>query len=566
MDHLKIHIERYEMDWSLILGLVDFVVNAHDRIAIVGWNGVGKTTLLKIIKQEILDFDGTIENVGAMTLGYLEQIHFIDVTKTVREELKDAFAVIRSLEKSIQEEEKILEETGEYERYTELIEQYKHLSGYTYGNEVEKVARWIGIFHLLERPLSEVSGWERTKIALAKILLSRPDFLLLDEPTNFIDLQSVEWLEKYLEDTWKWGYMIISHDREFLDRTCFEVIEVCWAQGIDIYHGNYSEYVDEKKKRFEKGLKLYEEQQTLLATEKSLINRFRAWSRAGFAKSRERQLEKIELLDQPEKWMDIQFQLEYSEDPVEKIISFEDCFIWRVEPLFYVRDITLYRHQRVWIIGENGVWKSTLLKTLLWEIPLLDGFMNRGKWVEIAYYSQLHEWLQTELSMYDNFHKQGLLYSYEHLAGILGHYGFSYHDLDKKVATLSWGQRSKLLFAILGQKSSNVLVLDEPTNHLDYDTREALENAIKQYPGTVLFISHDRYFVNKIATHMWLVEKQEMTLSYGNYEDYQYKKERWLSYDMSLFDESWEMNLVLEEKLGREEAKRIREKFARRRR
>ena len=295
MNHLNINIDTYEIDGEVIIGNIHIIINSTDRIAIVGPNGVGKSTFLKIISGGIRDYTGSIENIGGITIGYLEQIHFLDETKSIRDELKDAFTEIRNLEKIIQEEEKKLEETGEFETYTDALEKYKILWGYVYENEIERVSRGIGIFHLLERKLSEVSGGERTKVALAKTLLSKPEFLLLDEPTNFIDLASVEWLEKYLEDTWKWGFAIVSHDREFLDQTVTKVIEITGERGIDIYPGNYSDSVIEKSKKTNKQEKLFEEQQTLIESEKQLINRFRAGSRAGFAKSRERQLEKIEI-------------------------------------------------------------------------------------------------------------------------------------------------------------------------------------------------------------------------------------------------------------------------------
>ena len=203
MNHLNIHIDHYEVDGETIIGNIHTVINADDHIAIVGPNGVGKSTFLRIVSGQIRDYQGSIDNVGSMNLGYLEQIHFMDESKLVRDELRDAFSEIRKVEKVIQEEEKRLEETGEYEAYTEAIERYKLIGGYTYENELERVARGIGIYHLLGRTLEAVSGGERTKIALAKTLLSKPEFLLLDEPTNFIDLSSVEWLEKYLEETWK---------------------------------------------------------------------------------------------------------------------------------------------------------------------------------------------------------------------------------------------------------------------------------------------------------------------------------------------------------------------------
>ena len=203
MNHLNININTFERDGESIIGNIHTIINKTDRLALIGPNGVGKSTLMRIISGQIKEYDGSIENIGGITLGYLEQIHFMDEYKTIRDELRDAFAEIRELEKTIEIEENNMTETGEFTKYTEALERYKLIGGYTYENDVERVARGIGIFHLLEKPLSEVSGGERTKIALAKILLSRPDFLLLDEPTNFIDLSSVEWLENYLEHTWK---------------------------------------------------------------------------------------------------------------------------------------------------------------------------------------------------------------------------------------------------------------------------------------------------------------------------------------------------------------------------
>lgn len=487
----------------------------------------------------------------------------MDEKKTIRDELKDAFTEIRTLERQIQEEEEKMWETWEYEAYTDALERYKLLGGYTYENEVERVARGIGIFHLIEKPLAAVSGWERTKIALAKILLSRPEFLLLDEPTNFIDLTSVEWLEKYLIDTWKWGYLIVSHDREFLDETCTSVIEVLWKGGISIYAGNYSDSVAEKKKMLAKKEKVYEEQQTMLESEKALINRFRAGSRAGFAKSREKQLEKVELVDKPEVRIGVKFSFPYDKHGPETLIKIEDAFIGRKEPLFYAREALLSKWDRIGIVGENWVGKSTLIKTLLWDIKALEWYLQVHENAKILYFSQLHETLNTEKSIYDNFQLHGFDFSRERVGGLIGMYGFGYFDTEKKVSSLSGGERSRLLFALLWLRESNILILDEPTNHLDYETRESLELAIREYPGTVLFISHDRYFVNKLATKLWIIEDGELILSYGNYDDYRFKRERGISLDMSLFDADGELDIVLEEKLGAVEMRRIREKFAR---
>ncbi len=577
MNHLNININTFERDGEVIIGHIHTIINQSDRLALIGPNGVGKSTLMRIISWQLWEYDGSIENIGGITLGYLEQIHFMDESITIRNELRDAFIEIRNLEKTIATEEIHMADSGEFIAYTEALERYKLIGGYTYEHEVERVSRGIGIFHLLERPLSDISGGERTKIALAKILLSRPDFLLLDEPTNFIDLPSVEWLENYLEHTWKWGYLIVSHDREFLDRTCTTTIEVLWKTGINIYHGDYSYSVEERTKLVNLKDKKYEEQQIMIASEKKLINRFRAGSRSGFAKSRERQLEKVEVLEKSEVHIGVNFIFGYDKHGPETLIKMEDVFIGRKEPLFYIRSITISKWDRVWIVWENWVGKSTLIKTILGQMKPLEGYLHVHENARILYFSQLHETLDTTKSIYDNFILHGLTYARERVGSIIATYGFEFHDTSKKVGNLSGGERSRLLFALLSQNTlawkwesfseiSNLLILDEPTNHLDADTREALEKALREYPGSVLFISHDRYFVNKLAQKLWIIEDGELMISYGNYEDYRYKRERGIDLDMSLFNVDGEMDLVLEEKLGVVGARRIKEKFARRNR
>lgn len=583
MKHLNIHIDQYEQNGECILGNIHTIINQTDRIALIWPNGIGKSTFMKILQGTIHDYHGYRENIGNMTLGYLEQIHFTSTDITVREELKNAFHTIRTLERQIADEETRMENDPNYthyDHYTSLLEQFNTFGGYTYENDVERVARGIGIFHLLENTLAEVSWWERTKIALAKILLSRPDFLLLDEPTNFIDLPSVEWLEKYLIDTWKGGYLIISHDREFLDETCDSVIDMLGKYGIEEYAWSYSYAIQEKTRKQERDLKAYDEQQVMIASEKTLINRFRAGSRASFAKSRERALEKIDILEKPTHTKEIRFQFPFDKHGPETLIRIEDAFIGRHEPLFFIRHATLNRGERIGIVWENGVGKSTLLKTIMRQIRVLEGFLQVHENARILYFSQMHETLDPEKTIADNFPLHGLSYTHERVGGIIEQYGFQYMDFSKKVGLLSGGERSRLLFALLAEnatawkpaheggiyehsENSHLLILDEPTNHLDTSTREMLEKALIAYGGAILFISHDRYFVNKLAEKLWIIEDGELVISYGNYEDYQFKKERWLDLDMTLFDIDGEMDIVLEEKLGATEARRIKEKFAR---
>lgn len=568
MKHLRIKVDKYEVDWNIILRDIDFILNENDSVALVWGNWVWKTTLMKIITWEITDFDWQIENVWNMSLWYLSQIYTDDENKTVRQEIKEWFKDIVKMEKILDEVEKEMSLNPEnmeiIEKYTSTLEQFNNIWWYNYNNQIHNVANGMWILHLLEKKLTEISGWERTKVALCKILVESPDILCLDEPTNFIDMKSVEWLESYLQNKWWSWYLIISHDREFLDKTCKKTYEMQPARAINFYFTNYSWYVIEREKIEEKKMAEWERQQDFIKKEENLINRFRAWSRAGFAQSREKALDRLEKLDKPYIPAVPKFFFDYVWDENQRILYFKEVFIGRKEPLFYINELYLNKWQRIWIVWENWVWKSTFLKTIMWEIEPLDGIFTRWKWVKIVYYSQLHEELDKNLSIRDNFLKHWLHFETEQLIWYLKYYLIEKEAIDKPVKFLSWWQISKVLFAILWQKEANFLIFDEPTNHLDYDTKESLEKTISKYPWTILFISHDRYFVNKVAQMMWFVKNQELVVSYRNYEDYKYKLENWLDINMNLFDESAEMDLVLTEKLWEKEAKRLKDKFTRR--
>jgi len=563
--HIKIKIDKLDFVEETILRDIDFVVNENDRICIVGNNGSGKTTLMKTIIWEIKNFDGFIENVGNLTIWYLTQIYSDNEEKTVKEELKEWFLEIIKKEKELKKLEKEMEENPEnmdlIDKYTVLLEQFNIIWWYEYNNKIHQVVSWMWILDLLEKKLVEVSWWERTKVALCKILLESPDILFLDEPTNFIDMGSVEWLESYLQNKWTGGYVIISHDREFLDKTCSKTYEVQPWRWITYYHQNYTGYVEQRDKVEKKKLTEFIRQEEYITKQKNLINRFRAGSRAGWAKSREKMIDKMDKVIAPYIPRKPKFFFEYSWESGNKVINFREAFIGREEPLFFIQEAILYQNQRVWIVWENWVWKSTLLKTIMREIDVLDWFLTRWKSLNIVYYSQLHEWLFHNLSIRDNYIKHWLYTSEQHLIWYLSHYLFQKWDIDKKVSDLSWWEKSKLLFSILWQKECNLLIMDEPTNHLDYDTKEQLELALSKFKGTILFISHDRYFVNKLATHIWFIDKWELSISSWNYADYKYKLENNLDFDMSLFDEQAQIDLVLEDKLWERQARKIKNKF-----
>ncbi len=576
MKHLKIKINKLEFKDKEILKNIEFILNINDRVAIVWPNGVWKTSFFKILTWEYKDFDWFIDNIWWISVWYLTQIYWDNEGITVKEELRQAFKDVLDMEKDLKkmEEEVLLnsekwsenmdvsnENINLIERYTSILEQFRNIWWYELDNKIHNVSSWLWILWLLNEKLKEISWWQRTKVALAKILLQSPDLLFLDEPTNFIDIAWVEWLESYLKNKWKNWYVIISHDREFLDKTCDKTYELKWSLGIDFYHSNYSNYVIEREKREKKKINEWERQKEYLKKQEVLVNRFRAWSRASWAKSREKMLDRMDKVEKPQIPKKTKFFFECYPESSEKMLIFKEVFIWRKDPLFYIRDLQLFRNQRIGIVWDNGVWKSTLLKTIIWQIPVLEWLFSKWKSCKIVYYSQLHEELDKKKSIRENFFKFGFWYKDEFLIWLLNHYLFEKTDLDKKVCELSGGQTSKLLFAILGQIDSNLLILDEPTNHMDYDTREALENSLSKYSWTILFISHDRYFVNKLATNIWFISDWELSVSYGNYEDYKFKLENGIDMDFNLFDNEAELNLVLEEKLSDRQIKRMKDKF-----
>lgn len=556
-----------EYNWDCILKDINITINKNEKISVVWPNWAWKTTFLKILTWEVKNYDWKIDNIWNLSIWYLKQINSDNENITVRQELKWAFKEIIKTENKLNELNKKMNQDPQnieiIEKYTSLLENFNNIWWHDYNNKIHNVANGIWILELLDKKLIEISWWQRTKVALAKILLESPDILFLDEPTNFIDMQSVEWLESFLQNKWKWWYVIISHDREFLDKTCEHTYEIQPKKWLTYYHTNYSDYLIEREKIEKKKLDNYKREQEYIEKQEKLINRFRAGSRAWWAKSREKSLNKMEKLEAPYIPKKPRFFFTFSWEIPEKVLSFKEVFIWRKDPLFYISELYLYKKQRIWIVWENWVWKSTFLKSIIKEIDILDWYYNKWKWVVFCYYSQLHEELIKNKTVRENFEKYWFKYPDQQLIWLLKNYLFEKTDLDKKVSELSWWQISKLLFAILWQKECNLLILDEPTNHLDYDTREALEDSLKKFNWSILFISHDRYFVNKLATNIWFIDNNELSVSYWNYEDYKFKIEHNIDMDINLFDEEAELNLVLEEKLWEKNFKRLKERFSR---
>jgi len=565
MRHLRVKIDKLEFNWDIILKGIDFVLNENDRISIVWANWVGKTSFLKILIWENKNFEWFIDNIWNLSFWYLNQIYSDNEEKTVLEELRDWFKDILKMENDLENISLLMIDSPLdmllIEDYTSLLEQFNMIWWYDYNNKIHNVANGIWILDLFDKKLSQISWWQRVKVALCKILLESPDILFLDEPTNFIDMAWLEWLEYYLKNKWTSWYIIVSHDRLFLDKTCNKTYELKFSSGIDYYHCTYSKYVLEREKKENRLLDLWEKQEEYILKQKELIDRFRAWSRAWWAKSRDKMINKIIRIDKPYIYKKVNFKFNLLKESSDRVFYFKEAFIWRKDPLFYISEASLYNNQRVWILGENWVWKSTFLKTIIWELDILDGIFLKWKTNKILYYSQLHEELDNSLSIRQNFIKYNIVYPDEYLISIISNYLFDKNDLDKKVESLSWWQRAKLLFSILSQQEVNVLILDEPTNHLDYDTRETLEKSLLDFKWTILFISHDRYFINKIATHIWFINDWELGISYWNYEDYKFKLENWIDLDSSLYNWDAQLDLVLENKLSKRQIKKMKNKF-----
>jgi len=566
MKHLQIKIDFIKYNDELVFRDYHKIINPNDRFALVWWNWAWKSTFLRIITWQEKNFNGSIENIWSMRLWYLEQIYDDDQNKLVYEEIKEAFSEIIKYEIKLKELELLMNENPEdieiIERYTKTLEIFNNIWWYEYNAKIHQVAKWLWILWLLDKKIVDVSGGERTKVALARLLLFKPDFLVLDEPTNFLDIAWIEWLEDYLSKRWKWWYCIVSHDREFINNICPNILEITPEKTFEYYWLPYKEYIVARAKNIKKKIEKFNREQEYIKKEEWLIRRFKAWSRAWFAKSRAKALAKRDILIRPELLIPPKFVFQAEAKSPKKLLELKEIFIWREDPLFFIQELKLYKKQKTVIIWENWSWKSTLLKTILKKIRPLDWIIQYWKDITIANYSQLHEELILDETVLENCKKKWLPSEPQILLAILAQIWFTKDFLHKKIRNLSWWERSKLLFTIIWYYESNLLILDEPTNHLDYESREALEQALSKYEWTILCVAHDRYFINKIASYLWIIEWDEITEFYWNYAEYIERKERWIDFiDKSMLSLQSESDLVNLEKLWEKTFKRMQRKF-----
>lgn len=513
-----------------ILEEINFEIKDKDKIAIIGRNGAGKTTLLNSIVDNSMLEEGVGEDKfniykqGNPSIGYLKQINFENSNLTMLEEILKVYENIIKLEEKISNLANVLQTNSDdntINEYTNAIERFEMLDGYTYKKEYEIAIKKFGFTEEdKNKKINEFSGGQKTKIAFLKLLLSKPDILLLDEPTNHLDITAIEWLENYLRNYPK-SVVIVSHDRMFLDRIVNKVYEIEYGK-VTEYIGNYTEFEKQKRINYEKQLKDYEYQQAEIKRLKSIADRFRYKpTKAKMALSKLKKIEQMTLIEEPNKYNLKTFHANFNlkTESGKMVLSVKNLEIGYDKPIQTI-SFELYKGQKLGIIGENGIGKSTLLKTLNGDIPKIGGEFEYGYHVEKGYYDQQMEFSNPENTVFDEMYNAFPHLTTTQIRTILGTFLFSGEDVFKKIKVLSGGEKGRLQICKILKKGANLLLLDEPTNHMDIIGKESLEEMLKEYTGTLIFVSHDRYFVNKIADSLLIFEKDKVTYFDGNYEEY----------------------------------------------
>ncbi|EJH0697552.1 ABC-F family ATP-binding cassette domain-containing protein [Listeria monocytogenes] len=521
---------------EVILDNIKLEVKTGDRIALVGRNGAGKSTLLKIIAGKMSYDGGTISKPKSVEIGYLAQNTGLESSKTIWDEMLSVFDSLRKMEADLRKMELRLGEPELYndpEKYQALMTDYdtlqhtfKESGGYTYEAEIRSVLNGLRFYpEDYEVEIASLSGGQKTRLALAKLLLAKQDILVLDEPTNHLDIETLAWLETYLQN-YHGSLLIVSHDRYFLDKVVNQVYEISRTK-IDHYKGNYSSFVNQKQAKLEQMWKEFDKQQKQIAKLEDFVARniVRA-STTKRAQSRRKQLEKMDVLGRPqgdEKAAHFGFQFE--KQTGKDVLMVDQLSIGYAKDKRIASNLTfeMKRQDSLALVGPNGIGKSTLLKTLIRDIPALSGEFHFGAGVKIGYYDQEQAKLTSNktvlMELWDDYPELNEV----NVRTTLGNFLFSDDDVLKNVQSLSGGEKARLALAKLTLLEANVLILDEPTNHLDIESKEVLEAALIDFEGTILFVSHDRYFINRIASKIVELAPEKATVFLGDYDYYQEK-------------------------------------------
>lgn len=513
-----------------ILKNVSFHIEANEKAALVGINGAGKSTLLKIIMQKETPDTGEVILAKDATIGYLAQYQDVSGHRTIYEEVLDAKQNIIEMEERLRGMETQMNTlTGQeletlLDGYHRLSHEFELLGGYTYRSEVTGILKGLGFSESeFDRQMSELSGGQKTRVSLGKLLVTKPDVLLLDEPTNHLDMESIRWLEGFLMN-YKGAVVIVSHDRYFLDRVVTKVVEIFQHQGY-VYQGNYTEFAKKKAKIREDLLKQYYNQQREIKHQEEVITKLKSFNREKSikrAESREKMLDKIERLEKPtDENTDIHIVLEPDVTSGNDVLTVEHLRkAFGTHTLFDDLSFEIKRGERVALIGNNGTGKTTILK-IINELLLADGgTIVLGSNVHIGYYDQEHQLLHMEKTIFEEIADDYPQLNHTKIRNVLAAFLFTNDDVFKRIADLSGGERGRVSLAKLMLSDANFLILDEPTNHLDITSKEILESALNQYTGTVFFVSHDRYFINQTATRILDLTGGTIVNYIGNYDYY----------------------------------------------
>ena len=530
---------------------INLQVDERDRIALVGKNGAGKSTLLKILVGEEEPTSGEINKKKDISLSYLAQDSRFESENTIYDVMLHVFDDLRRTEKQLRQMElEMGEKSGEdldklMSDYDRLSENFRQAGGFTYEADIRAILNGFKFDESMwQMKIAELSGGQNTRLALAKMLLEKPNLLVLDEPTNHLDIETIAWLENYLVN-YSGALIIVSHDRYFLDKVATITLDLT-KHSLDRYVGNYSRFVELKEQKLATEAKNYEKQQKEIAALEDFVNRnlVRA-STTKRAQSRRKQLEKMERLDKPEagkKSANMTFQSEKTSGNV--VLTVENVAIgYDGEILSEPINLDLRKMNAVAIVGPNGIGKSTFIKSIVEQIPFIKGEKRFGANVEVGYYDQTQSKLTASNTVLDELWNDFKLTPEVEIRNRLGAFLFSGDDVKKSVGMLSGGEKARLLLAKLSMENNNFLILDEPTNHLDIDSKEVLENALIDFDGTLLFVSHDRYFINRVATHVLELSENGSTLYLGDYDYYVDKK---AEMEVSLTEEALTSNQAKE--------------------